>query len=340
MKINSDMTFVLIAMVILGLLYLFSKQDQLLPLIGGALGSLCTIATSDARSKNGGGGAASGVGADEKAEPSRTAGGIAAMGFTGKLVEKGRFVARFAVFAVLAICATAATAQERTGVKWVGDAAAQPQEVKARATERPSLSAHQAVRPLRAAKPQDGRAIYLPDSKMTPGATLSVSEKDVCVKGYAGQTRNVPESEKKKVYQEYGITSHKPGEYEIDHLISLELGGSNDIKNLWPEPYDLNVDGYQKGAHEKDKVEDKLHQLVCAGTITLDEARSLISSDWTVAYRKYISPEFPKYEVAEDWARWNRQLAELLAWRRRRTRLERTFWTTAIVSQLHVGFFP
>jgi hypothetical protein len=40
---------------------------------------------------------------------------------------------------------------------------------------------------------------------------------------------------KRKVYAEYGITHHEPSEFEVDHLISLELGGSNSIRNLWPE---------------------------------------------------------------------------------------------------------
>ncbi len=29
---------------------------------------------------------------------------------------------------------------------------------------------------------------------------------------------------------------HIPYAHEVDHLVSLELGGSNDIRNLWPEP--------------------------------------------------------------------------------------------------------
>jgi hypothetical protein len=45
--------------------------------------------------------------------------------------------------------------------------------------------------------------------------------------------RDVPAETKRQVYREYGITSHGPGDYEIDHLISLELGGSNSINTFY-----------------------------------------------------------------------------------------------------------
>src|SRR5947209_1740062 len=77
----------------------------------------------------------------------------------------------------------------------------------------------------------------LPDSTKTPGVALEgVTKADVCTCGYTARVRNVPASIKSQVFSEYGITP-KPGGYEVDHLISLELGGSNDIKNLWPETY-------------------------------------------------------------------------------------------------------
>ena len=61
----------------------------------------------------------------------------------------------------------------------------------------------------------------------------------------------------------------------MDHLIPLELGGSNAILNLWPET--------PPGFHEKDKVENRLHKEVCAGRMTIEAAQILIAKDWTQA---------------------------------------------------------
>ncbi|HVI91157.1 MAG TPA: hypothetical protein VM659_22855 [Dongiaceae bacterium] len=64
---------------------------------------------------------------------------------------------------------------------------------------------------------------------------LTTDRGRICTAGYSKTVRNVPTAEKNTVYREYGITNHRTGEYEVDHLISLELGGSNDIANLWPQ---------------------------------------------------------------------------------------------------------
>ncbi len=126
-------------------------------------------------------------------------------------------------------------------------------------------------------------AAYLPNSQMTPGDTLDVTTKDICVSGYSSKVRDVPTSVKDQVYREYGITSHKPGQYEVDHLISLELGGSNSVRNLWPQSYTGNWN-----AHIKDKLENKLHDDVCAGQVDLKTAQREISTDWIAAYKKYV----------------------------------------------------
>ncbi len=123
----------------------------------------------------------------------------------------------------------------------------------------------------------------LPDRRCTPGATFNVGARQICVSGYSERVRDVPESEKRQVYAEYGIRSHKPGQYEVDHLIALELGGSNSIRNLWPESANP-----RPGFHDKDRLENKLHRLVCAGKSSLRKAQSLIATDWLAAFNTYL----------------------------------------------------
>jgi hypothetical protein len=85
--------------------------------------------------------------------------------------------------------------------------------------------------------------------------------------------------------REYGYTDTIPRDYEEDHLIPLELGGSpTDPRNLWPEPFESSIpDG---GARFKDKVENYLHLQVCNGSLTLGEAQKEITEDW---YRVYTT---------------------------------------------------
>jgi hypothetical protein len=75
----------------------------------------------------------------------------------------------------------------------------------------------------------------IPDPKLTPGDTFDVTTQDLCVPGYAKKVRAVPAWLKRQAYAEYGITQYKTGDYEVDHLIPLSLGGSNSIRNLWPQ---------------------------------------------------------------------------------------------------------
>jgi hypothetical protein len=124
----------------------------------------------------------------------------------------------------------------------------------------------------------------LNDLHVTPGATFNASAATVCRSGYATSVRNVPQSEKNRVYAEYGILHHKTNQYEVDHLISLELGGSNSIANLWPELND-HPHGY---LNSKDILENRLHSLVCSGALPLRSAQKQISVDWVLTYHKYL----------------------------------------------------
>lgn len=81
---------------------------------------------------------------------------------------------------------------------------------------------------------------------------------------------------------------------EEDHLGAItDKFDPKDPKNLWPQFWDLNVNGFNAGAHTKDKLEVKIHKLLCNKTISFNEAQ-VCFSDWISCYRKYIG-ELPKF---------------------------------------------
>lgn len=122
----------------------------------------------------------------------------------------------------------------------------------------------------------------LPDTRCTPGAAFPGATKEqVCQPGYAKKVRDVSERTKRYIFRLYDVTHHTSGEYEIDHLIPLELGGSNDTANLWPEAANP-----KPGFHEKDKVEDALHRQVCNNNLSLQEAQREIATNWLAVYQR------------------------------------------------------
>lgn len=128
----------------------------------------------------------------------------------------------------------------------------------------------------------------LPDPKLTPGDTINVNKKFLCQAHYTACVRHV--TNPAAIYKAYGIKSHKPREYEIDHLISLELGGSNNPENLWPQSYVTEP----LNAHVKDLLENKLNDMVCKDQISLEKAQELISKDWVTAFNRYGGTGAPR----------------------------------------------
>lgn len=129
----------------------------------------------------------------------------------------------------------------------------------------------------------------LPDPDLTPGMADPALTMDViCDPHWSTKSvRNVPQARKNAAYREYHIAKRRPGQYEIDHLISLELGGSNDLKNLWPQSYLT----HPWNAHVKDKLENRLHKEVCDGNLNLEDAQQMISTDWIAAYKQYFGDQ-------------------------------------------------
>lgn len=136
----------------------------------------------------------------------------------------------------------------------------------------------------------------VPDPRMTPGAlnpdvTQATIRSTICVENYTRTirpTESYTERLKRQQIAAYGYGDRRLRDYEEDHLVSLELGGSpTDPHNLWPEPHHV-VGGW--GSYAKDRLENKLHHLVCSGRLSLADAQRAIACDWVGAYRQFVGP--------------------------------------------------
>jgi hypothetical protein len=103
---------------------------------------------------------------------------------------------------------------------------------------------------------------------LNPDVTQATIGSTICVRGWTKTIR--PPSDyaarlKVEHLRTYGL-SGELGDFQEDHLISLELGGHpTDPRNLWPEPYPR--------AAEVDQIENELNDAVCSGRLTLAEAQ-------------------------------------------------------------------
>jgi len=122
-----------------------------------------------------------------------------------------------------------------------------------------------------------------PDRRCSPGAYYSkLTKSRICADSFrTSKIRKVSAATKRAVKIEYGLQPISYGDaLEIDHIVSLQLGGSNDIANLFPEKVDAHP-GYKV----KDKLENRLHDLVCDGKRTLRSVQRRIASDWQALYK-------------------------------------------------------
>jgi hypothetical protein len=119
----------------------------------------------------------------------------------------------------------------------------------------------------------------------TPGAldpqvTEANIQQTICVPGYTRTVRppvRITNKIKRELMQEYGLAG-SPSDYELDHIVPLELGGCGDcLTNLWMEPLD--------DARKKDRVENYLRREVCQNRIRLEQAQKQIIDDWVAVTR-------------------------------------------------------
>lgn len=128
----------------------------------------------------------------------------------------------------------------------------------------------------------------LPIARFTPGATSNVSIRDLC-SGSLPIRRVTTIAVRQEVLQKYQMENVAPSEYELDYLITPELGGVGDARNLWPQRYDSAV----WNARVKDDLERLLPRLVCDGTVDLGYAQREIADNWIDAYKRHFNTDRP-----------------------------------------------
>jgi hypothetical protein len=128
----------------------------------------------------------------------------------------------------------------------------------------------------------------LPIRTLTPGATRTLPVAELC-RNRPWELTPIPDSMREEVLRGYGMERVPDHEYELDYLVTPDLGGAPDPRNLWPERIGSRV----WNARVKDQLETLLPQLVCQGTLDLATAQQDIATDWIAAYKKYFKTNRP-----------------------------------------------
>jgi len=129
--------------------------------------------------------------------------------------------------------------------------------------------------------------LSLPVSSITPGATWEVSLEDLC--SNTPRVRPITAAMRAEVVHAYGVDDVPSDQYELDYLVTPELGGATDARNLWPQKYASPI----WNARVKDELERLLPQLVCSHQLDLTTAQREMASDWIAAYKKYFNTDVP-----------------------------------------------
>ena len=126
-----------------------------------------------------------------------------------------------------------------------------------------------------------------PRFAITPGETHPITLEEVCLYERAETiSRDIPQDMQQRVFAAYGVKSPQKDQFEVDYLITPDLGGTESVRNLWPQPYSVRWN-----ARVKDKLEERLHELVCGHKLDLATAQRDIAVDWIAAYKKYVGED-------------------------------------------------
>jgi hypothetical protein len=143
------------------------------------------------------------------------------------------------------------------------------------------------------ARAQETPDLTLQDPAKTPGVTRKLTKKTICATKWGLDKRFVTAKMKLSVYHDYGLSGPRDDacvedkhgrKCEVDHLIPRSLGGADDVKNLWPQPFGT----HPWNASRKDRLEVRVSKEVCKGHLTLARARKMMKTDYRKAYLHYF----------------------------------------------------
>lgn len=160
-----------------------------------------------------------------------------------------------------------------------------------------------------------GKPGMYPDPDLTPGetnpkVTQDNIRKNICNVHWSTDSlrdKESTETEKERTYDAYGIRHPKNNKgadqvCELDHLISLENGGSDGIKNMWPQCGPNGALLTRRYWKMKDRVENYVHNGICRDipnakrssgpippkTLSLKRAQEILRGDWYACYQKFL----------------------------------------------------
>jgi hypothetical protein len=121
-----------------------------------------------------------------------------------------------------------------------------------------------------------------PNRTVTPGAKGKANETQICAADYESTVKPMAGWQRSEALSRYGKRVNDEA-IEVDHLIPLSIGGTNDPDNLWPIP-----DNKEYGVAAKRELDSKLRQMVCDKTLPLKTAQDAVRKDWVKAYDEYV----------------------------------------------------
>lgn len=136
------------------------------------------------------------------------------------------------------------------------------------------------------AHPDPAAIAMRPVASLTPGAVADLNAAALC----AGErpSRALTPAVREQVLSAYGMRGVAGDTYELDALITPELGGTAARENVWPQRY-----GSSWNAHVKDALENLLAARVCRGELPLEVAQRALADDWIASYKRYFATDAP-----------------------------------------------